>query len=58
MCTMRPFDKMVVIVTSNAVRLDTNNVQILDHAAVPVVPVGPNGKLMIALGLALLKAGV
>ena len=35
-----------------AVRPDTNNVQILDHAAVPVV-VGPNGKLMIALGMLL-----
>ena len=42
-----------LLTTGMAVRLDTNNVQILDHAAVPVVPVGPNGKLMIALGVLL-----
>ena len=42
-----------LLTTGMAVRLDTNNVQILDHAAVPVSPVGPNGKLITAVGFVL-----
>ncbi len=42
-----------LLTTGMAVRLDTNNVQILDHASVPIAPVGPNGKLITAAGLIL-----
>ena len=42
-----------LLTTGMAVRLDTNNVQILDHASVPVHPVGPNGKLISAIGFML-----
>ncbi|MDE0881249.1 MAG: polysaccharide biosynthesis tyrosine autokinase [Myxococcota bacterium] len=40
-----------LLTTGMAVRLDTNNVQILDHASVPMAPVGPNGKLITLAGL-------
>jgi capsular exopolysaccharide synthesis family protein len=42
-----------LLATGMAVRLDTNNVQILDHASVPRTPVGPNGKLIVMAGLLL-----
>ena len=42
-----------LLTTGMAVRLDTNNVQILDHASVPISPIGPNGKLIVLAGLIL-----